>query len=134
MMTAMGNSLEILKTETFVDEAKIVDKFGQGSNRPTGKCVEGFQVDFDINVTLKSGNSKSFHIVFQSLDRSDNMRAYSSSEMSTAAKYGCDADESADLDEFAGCDEEIIEILQDKAEKLCKEWFDSNIDEENSEE
>ena len=36
MMTAMGNSLEILKTETFVDNAKIVDKFGQGSNRPTG--------------------------------------------------------------------------------------------------
>jgi hypothetical protein len=128
MMTAMGNSLEILKAETFVDNAKIVDKFGQGSNRPTGKCVEGFQVDFDIKVSLKSGESKQFHIVFQSLDRSDNLRAYGTYEMTGAAKYGCDADESADLDEFAGYDEEIIEILQDKAEKLCKEWFDNNQD------
>ena len=128
MMTAMGNSLEILKTETFVDNAKIVDKFGQGSNRPTGKCVEGFQVDFSIEVTLKTGESKKFYIVFQSLDRSDNIRAYGTYEMTGAAKYGCDSDESADLDEFAGYDEEIIEILQDKAEKLCKEWFDNNQD------
>lgn len=127
--TKKGNSLEILKTETFVDYAEIVPKYGQGCNYETGKCVEGFQVDFDINVTLKSGNSKNFHIVFQSLDRSDNMRAYGSCEMSTAGEYGCDADESADLDEFAGYDEEIIEILQDKAEKLCKEWFEENSEE-----
>ncbi len=127
MITAMGNSFEILKTEVFLDNAEIVDKFGQGSNCPTGKCVEGFQVDFDINVALKSGNSKNFHIVFQSLDRSDNMRAYSSSEMSTAAKYGCDADESEELDIFTS-DEEIIEHLKNNAEKLCKEYFDNNQD------
>lgn len=125
-MTAMGNSLEILKTETFEDYAEIVPKYGQGCNYETGKCVEGYQVDFDIVVTLKSGNSKNFHIVFQSLDRSDNMRAYSSSEMSTAAKYGCDADESVKLWNFTNYDEEIFEILQGKAEKLCKEWFDDN--------
>lgn len=130
--TAMGNSLEILKTETFVDNAKIVDKFGQGSNRPTGKCVEGFQVDFDIKVTLKSGEFKQFHIVFQSLDRSDNLRAYGSCEMSTAGKYGCDED-SEELMDFTGYDEEIIEILQGKAEKLCKEWFDNNVESEDLE-
>jgi hypothetical protein len=127
MMTAMGNSLEILKTETFVDNAKIVDKFGQGSNRPTGKCVEGYQVDFDIKVTLKSGESKQFHIVFQSLDRSDNLRAYGTYEMTGAAKYGCDSDES-ELLEFTDYDNEIIEILKNNSEKLCKEYFDNNQD------
>jgi hypothetical protein len=126
--TAMGNSLEILKTETFVDNAEIVPKYGQGCNYETGKCVEGFQVDFDIKVSLKSGEFKQFHIVFQSLDRSDNLRAYSSSEMSTAAKYGCDADESVKLDNFTGYDEEIIEHLKNNAEKLCKEYFDNNQD------
>lgn len=126
MKTAMGNSLEILKTETFVDSAEIVPKYGQGCNYETGKCVDGFQVDFDIKVSLKSGEFKQFHIVFQSLDRSDNLRAYSSSQMSTAAKYGCDADESVKLYNFTDYDEEIFEILQGKAEKLCKEWFDDN--------
>jgi hypothetical protein len=129
MMTAMGNSLEILKTETFVDNAEIVPKYGQGCNYETGKCVEGFQVDFDIKVSLKSGEFKQFHIVFQSLERSDNLRAYSSSEMSTAGQYGCDDDESEELLEFTDYDNEIIEILENKAEKLCKEWFDNNSEE-----
>ncbi|NLD93001.1 MAG: hypothetical protein GX639_10065 [Fibrobacter sp.] len=132
--TKAGNSLKILKEEAFEDMAEIALKYGQGCNYETGRCVDGYQVDFDVEVTLKTGETEKFHIVFQSLDRSDNMRAYSSSEMSTAAKYGCDADESVKLNNFTGYDEEIIEILQDKAEKLCKEWFDSNIDEENSEE
>jgi hypothetical protein len=126
--TKAGNTVKILSEETFTDCAHIEPKYGQGCNYETGKCVEGYQVDFDINVTLKSGNSKNFHIVFQSLDRSDNMRAYSSSEMSTAAKYGCDADESVKLDNFTGYDEEIIEHLKNNAEKLCKEYFDNNQD------
>ena len=77
-----------------------------------GKCVEGFQVDFSIEITLKTGGeSKQFHIVFQSLDRSDNLRAYGSCEMSTAGKYGCDED-SEELLEFTDYDNEIIEILE----------------------
>jgi hypothetical protein len=125
--TKAGNSFQILSERAFEDEAKIVDKFGQGSNRPTGKCVEGYQVDFDINVTLKSGESKQFHIVFQSLDRSDNLRAYGTYEMTGAAKYGCDSDES-ELLEFTDYDNEIIEILKNNSEKLCKEYFDNNQD------
>lgn len=128
MKTAMGNRFQILKTETFVDAAEIVPKYGQGCNYETGKCVEGFQVDFDIKVSLKSGESKQFHIVFQSLDRSDNLRAYSSSEMSTAGKYGCSSDESERVLTFSDYDEEIIMVLQKKAEKLCKEYFDNNQD------
>lgn len=125
--TKAGNSFQILSERAFEDEAKIVSKYGQGCNYETGKCVEGYQVDFDINVTLKSGNSKNFHIVFQSLDRSDNLRAYSSSEMTTASKYGCD-EESEELLDFTDYDQEIVDILENKAEKLCKEWFDNNQD------
>jgi hypothetical protein len=123
--TKKGNSLEILKIETFVDYAEIVDKFGQGCNYPTGRCVEGYQVDYRVKVTLESGESKEFNIVFQSLDRSDKLRAYGSSEMTTAAKYGCDED-SEELLDFTDYDQEIIDILENKAEKLCKEFFDRN--------
>ena len=121
----MNNTVEILTESEFIDMAEIVDKFGH-----VGKCVDGFQVDFDINVTLKSGNSKNFYIVFQSIDRSDNMRAYGSFEMTTGSKYGCD-DDLEELSDFTDYDEEILEILQGKAEKLCKKWFDDNKGDEN---
>jgi hypothetical protein len=120
--TKAGNTVKILSEETFVDYAEIVSKYGQ-------EYVEGFQADFSVEVTLKTGESRKFHIVYQSRDRSDNMRAYGTYEMTSAAKYGCDSDES-ELLEFTGYDEEIIEILESKAEKLCKEFFDRNNTEE----
>ena len=126
--TKNGNIVEILNAETFADEARIVSKYGQGCNYETGKCVEGFQVDFSIEVEKTNGEKERFHIAFQSLERSDNMSAYSSSEMSPAAKYGCDSDEVA-LGEFSDYDEEIFNALQEKAEKECEEWFDSEIKE-----
>lgn len=130
--TKAGNSFQILSERAFEDEAKIVSKYGQGCNYETGKCVDGYQVDFSIEVTLKTGESKKFHIVFQSLDRSDNLRAYGSCEMSTAGKYGCDED-SEELMDFTGYDEEIIEHLKNIAERLCKEWFDNNVESEDLE-
>lgn len=125
--TKAGNSLKILKEEAFEDMAEIALKYGQGCNYETGRCVDGYQVDFDVEVTLKTGETEKFHIVFQSLDRSDNMRAYSSSEMATAGQYGCDSDEDK-LDRFTDSDEEIIDILQKKAEKSCKEWLINTIE------
>ena len=121
--TKAGNSFQILLEEVYDDDAVIVSKYGQGCNYETGKCVDGYQVDYDIEVTLKTGESRKFHIVYQSRNRSDNFRAYSSSEMTTAGKYGCD-EESEELLEFTDYDNEILEILEQKAEKLCKEWFD----------
>ena len=132
--TKAGIKLEIISEETFEEDAVIVDKYGQGCNYPTGKCVDGYQVDFDVKVTLKSGKSREFHIVFQSDERTDNMRAYGSSEMRSACAFGCDADESEDLiyflednDESA---EEVDNLLNDRAEELCREWFLANVDEE----
>jgi hypothetical protein len=127
--TKAGNFFQILSERAIEDYAKIVSKYGQGCNYETGKCVEGFQVDYHVKVTLESGESREFNIIFQSLDRSDNMRAYGSCEMSTAGKYGCD-EESEELLIFTDYDKEIIEILENKAEKLCKEWFDRNNNEE----
>jgi hypothetical protein len=127
--TKAGNSFQIISERAFEDEAKIVSRYGQGCNYETGKCVEGYQVDYRVKVTLESGESKEFNIIFQSLDRSDNMRAYGSSEMTTGSKYGCDED-SEELLDFTDYDNEIIEILENKAEKLCKEFFDRNNTEE----
>lgn len=125
--------IEITSEESFSDGAEIVDKYGQGCNYPTGKCVEGFQVDFDVEITLKSGISKKFHIVYQSEERTDNMRAYGPSGMSRACIFGCDADESEDLVDFLEdndeSEEEILNYLNDRAEELCREWFLANVEE-----
>lgn len=128
--TEKCSTVKVLNVGTFADEAKVVSKFGQGCNYETGKCVENFQVDFSIEVENVDGEKKNFHIAFQSLDRSDNIRAYSSSEMTPAAKYGCDSDED-ELENFTDYDEEILKVLQEKAENICKEWFDSKIKEKN---
>jgi len=133
-ITKAGIKLEIVSEETFAEDAVIVDKYGQGCNYPTGKCVDGYQVDFDVKVTLKSGESREFHIVFQSDERTDNMRAYGSSEMTEACIYGCDADESEDLTDFLEDEgesaEEVKTYLNNRAEELCREWFLLNVDEE----
>ena len=132
--TKAGIKLEIISEETFAEDAVIVDKYGQGCNYPTGKCVDGYQVDFDVKVTLKSGKSREFHIVFQSDERTDNMRAYGSSEMRSACAFGCDADEIEDLTDFLEDEgesaEEVDNLLNDRAEELCREWFLANVDEE----
>lgn len=131
--TKAGIKLEIVSEETFAEDAVIVDKFGQGCNYSTGKCVDGYQVDFDVKVTLKSGKSRNFHIVYQSDERTDNMRAYGSSEMRGACVFGCDADESEDLIYFLEdndeSEEEILNYLNDRAEELCREWFLANVEE-----
>ena len=124
--TKAGNSFQVISERAFEDYATI-SKYGQESCNYPGEYVEGYQVDYRVKVTLESGESKEFNIIFQSLDRSDNLRAYSSSEMTTASKYGCD-EESEELLDFTDYDQEIVDILENKAEKLCKEWFDNNQD------
>ena len=73
-------------------------------------------------------------IVFQSDERTDNMRAYGSSEMRSACVFGCDADEIEDLTDFLEDEgesaEEVDNLLNDRAEELCREWFLANVDEE----
>jgi len=122
------NSIKIINTETFTDNAKIVSIFGQGCSYETKKGVAGFEVQFDIEATNEKGETKKFHIVFQSSDRLDNIKAYSGYEMSFACLYGCDADEAEELDNFMnGYDEIACAEMEESAEAMCLEYLDSNV-------
>ena len=122
--------IEIKKTETFTDCAEIVDIFGQGSNQPTKQGVNGFQVEFDV-VATNNKESKSFHVVYQSDERNCNITAYNGYEMSTASRFGCDADCSDELSEFMDYDDEIFSEMNKSAERLCKEYLESNTSKTN---
>ncbi|MEE9451170.1 MAG: hypothetical protein V3V61_00235 [Gammaproteobacteria bacterium] len=120
------NALTIKNTETFTDNAEVVDIFGQGCNYATDKGVEGFEVQFDV-VALNNGEERKFHVVYQSTDRSDNIMAYSGVEMSTASRYGCDADESEELLEFMDDDDGMFGAMEKQAQKLCAEWLNERV-------
>ena len=122
------NSIKIINTEKFEDNAKIVSIFGQGCSYETKKGVEGFEVRFDIESTNEAGQERKFHIVFQSFDRSDNMQFYNGYEMNYARSYGCDTDESEELDDFMnGYDEIACAEMEESAEAMCLEYLDSNV-------
>ena len=54
--------------------------------------------------------------------------------MRSACVFGCDADEIEDLTDFLEDEgesaEEVDNLLNDRAEELCREWFLANVDEE----
>ena len=121
-------TLKILNQETFTDYAQVVDIFGQGCNYPTKKGVEGFQVDFDIEVTNDTGETQQFHVVYQSLERSDNIMAYNGVEMTAAGCYGCDADESDEIWGFIDEDSyknDFLDDIEEIATRECREWLES---------
>ncbi len=113
--------------EEFTDFAEIVDVYGQGCNYPTNKGVDGFQIDFDV-VAIKDGIEKSFHIVYQTSERSCNITAYNGFEMEPASGFGCDADESCELTEFMDYDYSVFSEMRAIADKLCRDWLESNQD------
>lgn len=120
-------TLKILNQETFSDFAKVVGICGQGCNYETKKGVEGFQVDFDIEVTNDNNATNEFHVVYQSLERSDSIMAYNGVEMSTARRYGCDSDESSEVVAFVDYDDNFLDELEEIAVSECKKWLDSQI-------
>lgn len=118
---------QVIAQEVYADNACVVEIYGQGCNYPTKTGVDGFQVDFDIEVEI-DGGTEEFHVVYQSEDRSDNMYGYSRFGMETADKFGCDADESTRLAGMLEWDsrwEQIDSDLSDKAAMLCREWAES---------
>jgi len=118
--------VKVINTEVLKDWAEVVDIFGQGCNYPTKKGVEGLDVTFEVEATAGK-ESKKFNCTFQSYERSDNMMAYNGYEMSPGYNYGCDGDETYELEEFVG--HEATWLLHDKANELCKEWLQENIKE-----
>lgn len=123
-------TLKIQSAEEFTDYAKIMPIYGQGCTYPTGYGVDGFQVDYDVDITAND-DTQSFHLVLQSLDRSNNMMGYNGVEMTSAGAYGVDNDETGKAFDFltdADFDaEEVLKPIYDDAKARCKACYQANL-------
>lgn len=130
LKTENGIKIDVRSIQSFTDNAAIVE-FGR-DHYLSGYYIEDFRVDMDLDATLADGTSKSFKVSCQSADMMvDKLRAYSTTEMRFAQRYGVDWDESRELEEFVGHEdwEEIAKFLICIAEDKCKKWYDDNKDE-----
>lgn len=123
-----GASFEITKYEIFDDFAEMVPVFGQGCNYPTGNGVNGYHVTAQVDVT-HGGEARSFTLVLQSEERTDNIQAYSGYEMFWGGHYGCDADEHYKLrDWLEGENNALLDAIErelvSRAEADCKHWLE----------
>ena len=125
-----GIKIDVRSINTFTDNAEILEFSSDHYSR--GEYVEGFEVNIDVDATLADGTSKSFTVVFQSTDRSDEMQSHGLADMWFGQHFGADWDESGKLEKFVRSSEdwdEIGEFLIDIAESECKKWYDDNKDE-----
>lgn len=130
----------IIEVLEIPEDADFVDVYGQGSNIPTKKGVEGYEVQFKVLAYHKENDDfkyKSFLVVLQSHDRLDNIRAYNGYEMCFANSYGSDWDESLELSTFledAATSEEdtkyFMVYLEKEASRYCKTWLLEHTDED----
>jgi len=121
------NKFHLIERLEFDDFAKIVDIYGQGCNYPTKKGVEGYEVQYLIEM---KEDGKQYPIIFQSPDRNDNIKAYNGYEMTTSGKFGTD-DESYIISTEYEYGDDIIEYLENDAEKCCKMYFECNYEEDD---
>jgi len=78
---------------------------------------------FEVEVTNKDLETKIFTVAFQPCERLNSMRNYFGYEITTANKYGYDADKYDELIEFCDYDETIIDQLYDIAIEAAREEF-----------
>jgi hypothetical protein len=117
-------NIEIIETKEFDDFAEIVE-FENAATCKT-KALNGYQIDIDVRATNDKNETKDFHIVFQSKERNNGMRAYNGYEMERADQYGCIADESGELIEFFDHDDDCLKSLYDIANDEAKHYLESN--------
>lgn len=110
----------IQKTTTFDDLAELGDPLCPG----TDPVLNGYQVEFDVQATNRCGEVKNFHLAYQSTDRNERLKAYSGYEMSVARDYGCDVDESPELQEFMDHEEGTLDTTDVVAEALSKALYE----------
>lgn len=117
----------ILDKEVNTENAAIVDIYGQGCNYSTGKGTEGIEVTFTVDI-VSSAVSQTFTLIYQPMDRSDNMRAYSGFEMRPAHLYGHDGDQTPAIEKVLTPEgyEQLGKRLQADAEVAAEEWFNAN--------
>lgn len=124
----MSKSIEVISYSAYFENAKLVEVFGQGCNYATCLGVDGFEVGLSIEATNESGDSRFFTVVYQSLERLNNLMAYNGYEMATADQYGCDYDQSEDAFEFMDHDYECLNECKQIAENECKQWLLANVE------
>jgi len=71
------------------------------------KGLDAFEVSFSI-----VHDSIEYNIVFQTEERNDSLKYYNGYEMTTASKYGCDADESEKFLHDCEYDESYLDKLE----------------------
>lgn len=130
----MNASLTITTCEIFDDFAHMTPIYGQGCNYVTRYGVNGFQVNHDV--LIDNGiEQKAFHLVTQSLDRSDNIQGYNGVEMAFANGYGVDDDESGKAFDFLQQNEAIsfdeamllLETVIEGDANLCRNWYNNHL-------
>lgn len=89
----------------------------------------GWQYEFDVEVINQSNEKKQFTVVFQTESRTDGIRNYSGSEIATASHYGCDADESGELEVFCDYDNTVVEQLEVIAQKAADKELERLLNE-----
>jgi len=109
--------VEILEERICDDFVEVVDLRNAATDLLE---LTGLHVEFDLKAENDQGEVKQFTIVFQSLERNDGIEAYNGHEMTTAAKYGCDADESQEFELFMGYADGIFDTLDARANAISK--------------
>ena len=113
-------NLSMVNVEEFWDEVEITNLCSVvGSEQ-----LEGYSVMFTVEASNKEGTKETFICFWQTLERLDSLRAYSGYEMRRGSFYGCDADETDELEEFLGYSDNVEAVLKENAEKLAKSCFD----------
>ena len=121
----------ISDVDRFQDLEEIVNKTHGITSEDT--YLEGVHLTYQVEVTNKNKVTKEFEVIFQNEERHDGMRNYSNYGVDFAGQFGCDADESGELESFlAETDEyELVERvnaeLSWKAKCDSKEIYESLI-------
>ena len=114
-------SMKIWDTTVYEENAKVVDVYGQGSNRPTGKGVDGLDVYFTIEI-----DGTEYTVVYQTDERTANTQGYSGYEMDRGCRFGLDCDESEEVESLKNGEQHLDE-LKDIAQKCAKEWVEGRV-------
>lgn len=108
---------------------EALSPLGGCSGNGTEQGLDDWQYQLIVDVTA-NGETRRFTVDFQPVERSNGMRNYCGYEVTTAAKYGCDSDESHELLEFCEDDESVLDQLQEIAEAAAKAELELLLEEE----
>lgn len=82
---------------------------------------------FEVLVTNQSGDTRSFTVAYQPEERNNGLKYYSGYDVTTAALYGYDADESDELERFCDYDTSVLDALHEKAWNAAKAEYNRLI-------